>query len=163
MEHLQGWADQSGERKRNRTRLEVSEVAASRLGVKGVTGSFRRCHPSSLKFETGTQEPPSFKSSKKLRFEFQDFPNLPEALQNRLVWSSSLRVETLRVKPVMKKTLPNLASHASVSHPFLVPTLHPDAAAAAKSLQSCPTLCDPIDGSPPGSPVPGILQARTLE
>ena len=36
-------------------------------------------------------------------------------------------------------------------------------AAAAKSLQSCPTLCDPIDGSPPGSPVPGILQARTLE
>ena len=37
------------------------------------------------------------------------------------------------------------------------------AAAAAASLQSCPTLCDPIDGSPPGSPVPGILQARTLE
>ena len=37
------------------------------------------------------------------------------------------------------------------------------AAAAAKSLQSCPTLCDPIDGSPLGSPVPGILQARTLE
>ena len=36
------------------------------------------------------------------------------------------------------------------------------AAAAAKSLQSCLTLCDPIDGSPPGSPVPGILQARTL-
>ena len=36
------------------------------------------------------------------------------------------------------------------------------AASAAKSLQSCPTLCDPIDGSPPGSPVPGILQARTL-
>ena len=36
-------------------------------------------------------------------------------------------------------------------------------AAAAKSLQSCPTLCDPIDGSLPGSPVPGILQARTLE
>jgi len=33
----------------------------------------------------------------------------------------------------------------------------------AKALQSCPTLCDPIDGSPPGSPVPGILQARTLE
>ena len=38
-----------------------------------------------------------------------------------------------------------------------------NAAAAAKSLQSCPTLCDPIDGSPSGSPVPGILQARTLE
>ena len=38
-----------------------------------------------------------------------------------------------------------------------------DAVAAAKSLQSCPTLCNPIEGSPPGSPVPGILQARTLE
>jgi len=38
-----------------------------------------------------------------------------------------------------------------------------EAATAAKPLQSCPTLCDPIDGSPPGSPVPGILQARTLE
>ena len=37
------------------------------------------------------------------------------------------------------------------------------AAAASKSLQSCPTLCNPIDGSPPGSAVPGILQARTLE
>ena len=45
-------------------------------------------------------------------------------------------------------------------HPI---TLHNAAAAAAKSLQSCPTLCNPIDGSPPGSSVPGILQARTLE
>ena len=41
--------------------------------------------------------------------------------------------------------------------------IHSAAAAAAKSLQSCPTLCDPIDSSPPGSPIPGILQARTLE
>ena len=40
---------------------------------------------------------------------------------------------------------------------------HYAAAAAAKSLQSCPTLCNPRDGSPPGSPIPGILQARTLE
>ena len=39
----------------------------------------------------------------------------------------------------------------------------PAAAAAAKSLQSCLTLCDPIDGSPPGTPVPGTLQARMLE
>ena len=45
----------------------------------------------------------------------------------------------------------------------LSPTIFVTAAAAAKSLQSCPTLCDPIDGSPPGSSVPGILQARTLE
>ena len=45
---------------------------------------------------------------------------------------------------------------------FLRPSISA-AAAAAKSLQSCPTLCNPIDGSPPGSPIPGILQARTLE
>ena len=45
----------------------------------------------------------------------------------------------------------------------LVQKLSELTAAAAKSLQSCPTLCDPIDGSPPGSPIPGILQARTLE
>ena len=42
-------------------------------------------------------------------------------------------------------------------------SVHDDEAAAAELLQSCPTLCDPIDDSPPGSPVPGILQARTLE
>ena len=46
---------------------------------------------------------------------------------------------------------------------FISPSPPPAAAAAAKSLQSCPTLCDPIDGSPPGSPIPGILQARTLQ
>ena len=50
--------------------------------------------------------------------------------------------------------------HLPPSYP---PTHYLVAAAAAKSLQSCPTLCDPIDGSPPGCPVPGILQARTLE
>ena len=42
-------------------------------------------------------------------------------------------------------------------------TIEISVAAAAKSLQSCPTLCDPIDGSPPGSPVPGLFQAITLE
>ena len=46
---------------------------------------------------------------------------------------------------------------------LLVLTQIPAAAAAAKSLQSCPTLCNPIDGSPTGSPIPGILQARVLE
>ena len=45
----------------------------------------------------------------------------------------------------------------------LVINFFPRSTATAKSLQSCPTLCDPTDGSPPGSPVPGILQARTLE
>ena len=46
---------------------------------------------------------------------------------------------------------------------FILPVNTIVAAAGAKSLQSCPTLCDPIDGSPSGSPVPGILQARILE
>ena len=49
---------------------------------------------------------------------------------------------------------------------FLFKVLHRsklDGSAAAKSLQWCPTLCDPIDSSPPGSAIPGILQARTLE
>ena len=49
-----------------------------------------------------------------------------------------------------------------MSEPFLFYILK-ISTATAKSLQSCPTLCGPIDGSPPGSPVPGILQARTLE
>ena len=52
------------------------------------------------------------------------------------------------------------------TYPTQFPSLKTEyaaAAAAAKSLQSCPTLCDPIDGSPPGSPIPRILQARTLE
>ena len=51
--------------------------------------------------------------------------------------------------------------------PFIIPTgefsIFAAAATAAKSLHLCPTLCNPIDGSPPGSPIPGILQARTLE
>ena len=48
-------------------------------------------------------------------------------------------------------------------HDEFLPRRAAAAAAAAKLLQSCPTLCDPVDGSPSGSPVPGILQARTLE
>ena len=56
---------------------------------------------------------------------------------------------------------PNLAVIPDVS--WLPTFAFQSAVAAAKPLQSCPTLCDPIEGSPPGSPVPGILQARTLE
>ena len=58
---------------------------------------------------------------------------------------------------------PALVSRFFIGEPLWKPSLHMYAAAAAKSLQSCPTLCNPIDGSPPGSPVPEILQARTLE
>ena len=56
-----------------------------------------------------------------------------------------------------------LVSLPGVYLPHLFTVFMYSAAAAAKSLQSCPTLCDPIDGSLLGSPVPGILQARTLE
>ena len=51
----------------------------------------------------------------------------------------------------------------AIAFSVIFPAAAAAVAAAAKSLQSCPTLCDPIDGSPPGSPVPGILQARILE
>ena len=59
----------------------------------------------------------------------------------------------------------NHQGYASQNHTETSPHICKDAAApaAAKSLQSCPTLCDPINSSPPGSPVPGILQARILE
>jgi len=57
----------------------------------------------------------------------------------------------------------SVVSNSLLSHGLLCPWNSPDENTAAKSLQSCPTLCDPIDFSPPGSPVPGILQARTLE
>ena len=55
-----------------------------------------------------------------------------------------------------------MQQHGWISKKFML-SKRAAAAEAAKSLQLCPTLCDPIDGSPPGSSVPGILQARTLE
>ena len=64
----------------------------------------------------------------------------------------------LAVQPNKRSSPAEAAGPVSFEKLCLVP-----AAAAAKSLQSCPTLCDPTDGSPPGSPVPGIFQARTLE
>ena len=57
----------------------------------------------------------------------------------------------------------NSCFHISLIIVAIIITIDHAAAAAAKLLQLCPTLCDPRDGSPPGSPVPGILQARTLE
>ena len=58
---------------------------------------------------------------------------------------------------------PNISMHWSRTYYLPSIVLDSKTTAAAKSLQSCLTLCDPTDGSPPGSPVPGILQARTLE
>ena len=57
----------------------------------------------------------------------------------------------------------NVRGHARTDVPHVLTCFSLATAAAAESLQSCPTLCDPIDDSPPGSPVPGILQARILE
>ena len=67
------------------------------------------------------------------------------------------------MKGVLWAGLYPLKIHVSKFSPPAAAAAAAAAAAPAKSLQSCPTLCDPRDGSPPGSPVPGILQARTLE
>ena len=67
-------------------------------------------------------------------------------LGSKILWTVTTAMK-LRCLHLKRKAMTSLAA----------------AAAAAKSLQSCPALCDPTDGSPPGSPVPGILQARTLE
>ena len=65
-----------------------------------------------------------------------------------------------KIRPTFEFSKSKIQSSVFVS---MFALLQAAAAAAAKPLQSCPTLCDPTDGSPPGSPVPGILQARTLE
>ena len=72
-------------------------------------------------------------------------------------WATSLHFSFL-----YSLTLTSIHDYRGFGVPqfFFIEYIH---IAAAKSLQSCPPLCDPIDGSPPGSPVPGILQARTLE
>ena len=66
-----------------------------------------------------------------------------------------------RCQLVLVSSFPSMKAKQENQFYYRVPRIA--AAAAAKSLQSCLTLCNPIDGSPPGSPVPGILQARTLE
>ena len=60
-------------------------------------------------------------------------------------------------------TVPKGAEHECTAGPSQKNCRKGIAVVVAKSLQSCPTLCDPIDSSPPGFPIPGILQARTLE
>ena len=84
--------------------------------------------------------------------------------------NTSLVAQTVKCLPAMREARvrflvredpleKEMATHSSI----ILYAAAAAAAAAAKSLQSCPTLCDPIDGSTPGSPIPGILQARTLE
>ena len=70
------------------------------------------------------------------------------------LWQPSCNGEGSRAKAGLSLVKIPVSSEAALGPPI---------SAAAKSLQSCPTLCDPIDGIPPGSPIAGILQARTLE
>ena len=83
-------------------------------------------------------------------------------------------LDLLAVQGILKSLLQHHSSKASIlrrspfltvqlSHPYMTTGKTIPLTAAAKTLQLCPTLCDPIDSSPPGSSVPGILQARTLE
>ena len=76
-----------------------------------------------------------------------------------LAWEIPWTEEPVRLQSI---GLPGVRHNLASEHALIL-YLKVAAAAAAKSLQLCPALCDPIDGSPPGSPVPGILQARTLE
>ena len=78
-------------------------------------------------------------------------------LYDSVCWLTSLSMMICFFKEVKGINNYNLEDQAVISSPIR------GTAATAKSLQSCPTLCDPIDGSPPGFPLPGILQARTLE
>ena len=76
---------------------------------------------------------------------------------------TEMRVRSLSQKDLLEE---KMTIHLNIFDWRIPRTEEPgglQSAAAAKLLQSCPTLCDPIDGSPPGSPNPGILQARTLE
>ena len=104
-------------------------------------------------------------------FNFSIIPSKehPELISFRMDW-----LVLLAVQGTLKCLLKHHSSKASslwcsaffivqLSHPYMTTGKTIALTAAAKSLQSCPTLCDPIGGSPPGSPVPGILQARTLE
>ena len=83
-----------------------------------------------------------------------------------LEWNKSEIILTIKILHLLPCFLGPVSSAFLVYSFVLLENLFhhlPAAATAAKSLQSCPTLCSPIDGSPPSSPVPGILQARTLE
>ena len=86
-----------------------------------------------------------------------DFHPHQAVTRSSSLWQCHLRpLRSLDFQPLLPPPPPWHSNRG----PLSLPTA---AAAAAKSLQSCPTLCNPVDGSPPGSPVPGILQARTLE
>ena len=121
-----------------------------------------RSFPTSQFFASGGQSIGTSASASVLPMNIQGY-------SFRIDW-----LDLLAVQGTLKSLLQHHSSKASIirhstffivqiSHPYMTTGLPTAAAAAAKSLQSCPTLYDPRYGSPPGSPVPGILQARTLE
>ena len=79
-------------------------------------------------------------------------------INSKLIKDLNVRSESIKL---LEETIGRTLNDINQSKLLYDPP--PAAAAAAKSLQSCPTLCNPIDGSLPGSPIPGILQARILE
>ena len=108
------------------------------------------------------------------RFSFNISPSTEHSglISFRMGWLDLLAVQgTLQSLFLHHSSKASILRHSAfftvqLSHPYMTTgktIALTAAAAAAKSLQSCPTLCDPIDGSPRGSPVPGILQARVLE
>ena len=110
------------------------------------------------------QAPPSLGFSRQERWSRLPFPS-PMHESEKWKWSCSVVsnsatpwIEAYQTPPSMRFSRQEYWSGVPLPSP-----IDNYAAAAAKSLQSCLTLCDPIDSSPPGSPIPGILQARTLE
>ena len=87
-----------------------------------------------------------------------------EVSPSKITWKKFERTTKQKLTPPLNSSdVWELATSIKERFPVITRPMGWTAAAAAKSLQSCPTLCDPRDGSPLGSPVPGILQARTLE
>ena len=103
------------------------------------------------------QHPFMIKTLQKIGIE-GTYPNIVKAICNKPTANIIVNGEELKAFPLRSGTRQGCPLSALLFNSSGSP-----AAAAAKSLQSCPILCDPIDGSPPGSPDPGILQARTLE
>ena len=97
------------------------------------------------------------------------FSDVPAKETRCLIWGEAGKMPHMSPAHHKPKTLAcplnpqTMTTDSKLLQALSLESLVAAAAAAAKWLQLCPTLCDPIDGSPPGFPVPGILQARTLE
>ena len=110
----------------------------------------------------GIEPWPSAWQADSLPFELQGSLTSMVSLPKSITSSNQKKTsDKCKLREIYK--IPKLFKTAKIMKNYTNKLRLKEAAAAAKSLQSCPTLCDPIDGSPSGSTVPGILQARTLE